>query len=117
RFIAFEPTHPYRIVARSGMFCLGYPSAADVDGLGKNATTTTGNYQNPLATTKMNPLNFAGVQHDCPRIHFVMGMVDKVGDDADSVLLSYGVSDCMSRIVEIRKADINAMLWPSSTEG
>jgi hypothetical protein len=112
RWIAFEPTHPYKIVARSGMFCLGYPD--EMDGLVNVTDSNSSLYQNPLATTQMIPLRFAGVSHSCPRIHFVMGMVEKV-DDKDSVLISYGVSDCLSRIVEIRKDDIHAVLWPTTT--
>ncbi|KAL3911420.1 MAG: hypothetical protein SGILL_007288 [Bacillariaceae sp.] len=127
RWIAFSPEHPYRIVARSGMFCLGYPS--DIDGLVKNITNdnvASGSYQYPLATTEMNPLSFGGVPHNCPRIHFVMGLIDKIVDDendhgntthSDSVLISYGVSDCLSRIVEVSKADIHAMLWPNVRDG
>ena len=120
RFIAIEPTFPYRIVARSGLFCLGYSEESDSG--------------HPLWSERFDPLTMGGVSFDCPRITFVTGMVDKVvvvveeeeeeeeetterrepraadddDDDLDSmlvalrrnnskVILSYGVSACISR--------------------
>jgi hypothetical protein len=61
-----------------------------------------------------------GVRFDCPKIHFVLSIVDKVTDDAnddddddEAVIVSYGVSDCVSRFVELSKREIATMLWPS----
>ncbi|KAL3905468.1 MAG: hypothetical protein SGARI_004444 [Bacillariaceae sp.] len=70
RFIAFEPEAPYNIVARSGMFCFGYPEQDEEDDDDSLAN-------NPLRNVKMQPLRFGNETFDCPRIHFVMGMVDK----------------------------------------
>jgi hypothetical protein len=100
RFIAMEPHAPYSIIARSGMFCLGYPK-------GKEEDST---HRNPLVGVKMQQLEFAGDQYECPRIHFVTGLVDKL-DEPDKVLMSYGVSDCMSRTVEVEKSEIARLLW------
>ena len=110
RFIAFLPREPYTIVARSGMFCLGYPSR------GMDDHTTA----NPLEFVKMNTLKFANETYECPRIHFPMGMVDtppefntRRGEEEDNdgtVIVSYGVSDCLARFVEIPKAEIIRML-------
>jgi hypothetical protein len=47
---------------------------------------------------------------NCPRIHFISGIAEKVGDDS-KVILAYGVSDCLSRFVEVDKSDIAKMLW------
>ena len=170
RFIAFLPKEPYTIVARSGMFCLGYPSTElddDNDDNNDNLDDVTtsnnnnnkkknndNNKKNPLKFVKMEPLQFANETYNCPKIHFVTGMVDKVkvveiksrtvknsqqkkgnddydsiignnnennvvdngkgngdGDDEeDAVLISYGVNDCLSRIVEIKKSEIVRML-------
>jgi hypothetical protein len=64
--------------------------------------------------------------YNCPRIHFVTGMIDKVEVDKvnnvnnnannnnnndGSVILSYGVSDCLSRFIEIKKSEIIRMLF------
>lgn len=107
RFIAFLPEPPYTIVARSGIFCLGYPSP-DLDGQGNPS-----NHDGPLTFVKFGKMKFANETYRCPRIHFVMGMVDKVkqaDSEPDSVILSYGVGDCLSRFVEIRKSEIVRML-------
>jgi hypothetical protein len=120
RWIAFQPQSPYRIVARSGMFCLGYPTELDQLTTTVDASLTYNNnsrpravsYQNPLSMVHLDPLSFAGkLYNNCPRIHFVMGMVAKVNDPS-KVLVSYGVSDCLSRIIEISKKEIQSMLWP-----
>jgi hypothetical protein len=102
RFYAFETEAPYRIVARSGMFCLGYVDAEVEKGLQQSTS--------PLISVKMDRMHFAGEFFDCPRLHFVTGMVDKVGDDS-RVILSYGVNDCFSRFVEIEKSEIARLLW------
>jgi hypothetical protein len=98
RFFAFERYPPYRIVARSGMFCFGYTQESEESG------------NHPLWNSSSAPLMFSGESFDCPRIHFVMGIVDKFGDDS-KVIISYGVSDCLSRFAEVDKADIVKMLW------
>ena len=59
----------------------------------------------------------------CPRIHFIMSMIEKhdavenqVGttinknEEEAAVIISYGISDCYSRIVEVKKKDIVRML-------
>jgi len=110
RFVAFLPKEPYTIVAKSGMFCLGYPSRK-LDG-------TTTKSENPLEFVQMNRLSFATKFYECPRIHFVTGMVDAPVNTAnnktesDSVIIAYGVSDCLSRFVEIPKSEIIRMLTP-----
>lgn len=120
RWIAFEPQAPYRIVARSGMFCLGYPTTREllVDTEGRsltNATTpTSSSFFHPLANDPLIPLTFAGETFKCPRIHFIMGLVEKVGDPS-SALLSYGVSDCLSRVIEVAKDEIQTVIWPDPT--
>jgi hypothetical protein len=98
RFFAFEQYPPYHIVARSGMFCFGYTQEREESG------------NHPLWNSSSHPLIFATESFECPRIHFVMGIVDKVGDDS-KVIISYGVSDCLSRFAEVDKADIVKMLW------
>ena len=111
RFIAFLPHPPYTIVARSGSFCLGYPQhGLDDDEFQMTANET--NHHPPLLFSEMQPMTFGNVTLHCPRIHFVTGMTD-VGNSKQrggSVLISYGVSDCLSRVVEIPKSEIVRML-------
>lgn len=118
RFIAIEPTPPYRIVARTGIFCLGYSEERESG--------------HPLWSERNDRMTMGGNTFDCPRISFVTGMVDKVvvedkereqGEemgDGDmllrlhhsKIILSYGVSDCLSRFVEMSKLDIVQRLFP-----
>ncbi len=120
RFIAVLNREPYTIVAKSGAFCLGYPSHDDTNTATATATATA----NPLQWVPMMPLHFANETMNCPRIHFVTGMVDAVrtgktalqeNSGEESVIVSYGVSDCLSWFVEIPKSEIMRMLKPSSS--
>jgi hypothetical protein len=155
RFIAFLPEYPYTIIYKSGMFCLGYPATDNMDNKenqnkqnDNDNDNDNGSNQNPLTYMKMIPLEF-GINnntntninetetetetestyyynYNCPRIHFVTGMIDKVEVDKvnnvnnnannnnnndGSVILSYGVSDCLSRFIEIKKSEIIRMLF------
>ena len=112
KFVAFLSKEPYTIVAKSGMFCLGYPNRS-VDGKTKS--------ENPLEFLQMNRLRFANETYECPRIHFVTGMVDapppknaSENDESGSVIIAYGVSDCLSRFIEVPKSDIIRMLTPGA---
>ena len=40
--------------------------------------------------------------YDCPRIHFVTGITEKIDDD-EMVIISYGVNDCYPRMIEVPK--------------
>ncbi|OEU12050.1 hypothetical protein FRACYDRAFT_244220 [Fragilariopsis cylindrus CCMP1102] len=143
RFIAFLPEDPYTILYKSNMFCLPYPTIRRDDEEGGDKTNdNNGSNLNPLTYMKMIPLEFGSMNEtgtaysNCPRIHFVTGMIDKIdhskdtdnnGEDEDnnnndntnnndfnnndgSVILSYGVSDCLSRFIEIKKSEIIRML-------
>lgn len=104
RWYAFEPTPPYRVVALSGIFCFGGARSAEYD-------------SNPLAHVDWQKTIRVGSDiSSCPRIQFVMSMIEK-GTDSSRVLISYGVNDCYSRILEIGKSEINRMLFnPSDME-
>jgi hypothetical protein len=101
RFFAMEASPPYTIVARTGAFCFGYPRTEEIQGF-----TTL--WHDRVDTMFMSEDTF-----DCPRIHFVMSMIDNVADDSQ-VVISYGVSDCNSRFITVNKVDIQAMLWPAA---
>ena len=53
---------------------------------------------------------FGGLELKCPRLYFVGSMIEKVGD-RNKVIISYGVTDCLSRFLVVDKADIAKMLW------
>ena len=114
RFFAFEPHYPYNIVARSGMFCFGYPTNEHDGGIDSTNDGRGDTY--PSGTYKMAPLQFANITHNCPKIHFVTGIIDKVSiagaeDSTKRVIISYGISDCLSRFIEVDKTEIAKLLW------
>jgi hypothetical protein len=84
RFYAFEPFPPFRIVSQSGYFCLGFAT----DGSPLNEAT------------RWRHLVLGEHFEDCPRIHFVSGMAIKV-DDPSSLVVAYGINDCVSAVTEI----------------
>jgi hypothetical protein len=47
---------------------------------------------------------------DCPKVHFVSGMVEKF-DDPSQIILAYGINDCAPRMVQVAKSDIVSMLF------
>lgn len=89
----------HTVVARTGKFCLGFPDTREVE------------HQNPYGRFSIDHKLRLGYNYfDCPKIHFVSGLVDT--PDGDHVILSYGVADCSPRMVKVRKADILRMLFP-----
>ena len=96
-FYVMEPTAPYRVIARTGRFCFGFSSPEELE-------------SNPFALSNTEKLQI-GQTYNCPRIHFVSGMVEKAGD-ASRVIVAYGINDCVPRMVEISKKDISEMLFP-----
>jgi hypothetical protein len=96
-FYAFEQTPPYRVVARSGAFCLGFPSEEENEQ----------NYYFQLIRSR--PL-FMKVEENCPQITFISGMTEKAGDDS-KVIVGYGINDCIPRFVEIDKSEIARLLF------
>jgi hypothetical protein len=99
---AFEPTPPYRIVARSGAFCMGFSSKEE----------EKENYYSKL--TRGRPL-VMGEKENCPFITFVSGMTEKAGDSS-KLILSYGINDCVPRFVEVDKSEIVRLLF-NPTDG
>jgi hypothetical protein len=95
---AFEPKPPYRIVAQSGLFCLGFPPGDDDQNMAL------------VRMTSWRKLVLGGRQYDCPRIHFVSGITLTAGDP-NSVIVAYGINDCLSRFVEFRLSDLQELLF------
>lgn len=98
RFYAVESVSPYRVVAQTGRFCFGFPGETEGD--------------NPYGRLTNLTKIFVGEQLDCPRIHFVSGMIEKA-DDPSQLLIGYGVNDCAPRIVQVDKDYVMMLLFPT----
>lgn len=105
RLYAFSIEEPYDIIARSGLFCFGFPDLKK-DAIGRSVGV--GNEYNKL--TKVKKLELIGKTYNCPNIHFVDSIIDKAGDDS-RVVVSLGVNDCVPRFVELSKRDIITHLF------
>jgi hypothetical protein len=88
RLYAFSSVEPYELIARSGLFCFGFPDEYDA----KSHGTGVGNKYNVLTQGKMLELN--GKTYKCPNIHFVDSIIEKA-DDQSKLVVSYGVNDCV----------------------
>jgi len=88
RFLAYNPSPPFDIVASSGWFCLGF---ADVEE--KGGSTQAGR-------NTQYRLNLFNDTYDCPAIHFITGFSEVVGDSSKAIL-SYGVNDCHPRMMVV----------------
>ena len=100
-FYAFEPTAPYSVLYKSGYFCFGH------------ADEESANPYTSMSAKIIFWLN--GVSFNCPKIHFVSSVTPKVDDDR-KVIVSYGINDCLSRMVEIDKSDIAHLLIHGPTD-
>mmetsp|Transcript_27448 Transcript_27448/g.56209 ORF Transcript_27448/g.56209 Transcript_27448/m.56209 type:complete len:447 (-) Transcript_27448:68-1408(-) len=104
---AFSSHHPYQYIARSGLFCFGFTN--------NQTDSTSYSVANAYSElTKVQRVEFHGVSYDCPRIHFVSGITEKVGDET-RVIVAYGVNDCVSRFVEILKRDLMIHLFSNAS--
>jgi hypothetical protein len=105
RWYAFESEEPYKTVAVSGYFCLSSNPGNSIH----SATTTNINPLTPHAVSKAN-LTLGSYEFDCPVIHFVTGMTEKM-DDPSKLIITYGVADCVSWFAEVDKAEIVHLLF------
>ncbi|KAL3803362.1 hypothetical protein HJC23_009326 [Cyclotella cryptica] len=104
RLYAFETTPPFNIVARSGFFCLGFAAHGDADDEARQSDNEqVRGSANDYRLTIMNEV------YDCPRIHFVTGITEKIDDD-EMVIISYGVNDCYPRMIEVPKEFLVSLL-------
>ena len=124
RVYAFEPTPPFNIVARSGYFCLGFalkkqqqqhhtqqkPYVHDNDEANESDNEQVWGAANEYKLT-INDIIF----ENCPAIHFVTGIAEKLGDEEHTAIISYGVNDCYPRMVEVSKKFLVSLLRPLSS--
>lgn len=108
-FYAFEAEPPFKIISKSGRFCLGWPKEGD-DGFENQVFAYA---RENMIKRKPNfvDLELQGVKFSCPRIHFPSGIVEKVGDP-DTIIISYGVNDCLPRSMQVPKKEIMDLLFP-----
>ena len=79
--------------AVSGYFCLGYGSDEEEQ-------------INPyLAMARKIKLNMNNEDFDCPMIHYVSSVTEKAGDES-KMIVSYGINDCVPRMVEMDKHEV-----------
>ena len=106
RLYAFSTSEPYELLARSGLFCLGFSDTTDVAAI----IGAAGNYDN---LTKKKQLELNGHTYNCPNIHFVDSLISKTRDDSRAII-SYGVNDCLPRFIEVSKQDLVRHLFLES---
>jgi hypothetical protein len=99
---AFDSQPPFALVAQSGYFCLPFSSNQPSD------TTTMANL------TRWRVLKFGDELEytSCPRIHFVSGITFSA-TDPDTIIIAYGINDCLSRFIQVRLGDILDLLFNS----
>ena len=102
RLYAFAPDPPFRIIARSGLFCLGF-----------------GPLSHPLVdATRWRTLVLGGSFQDCPRIHFVSGLTviqdnpsSSSSASSASLLIAYGINDCVSAMARVSLKHVQQLLF------
>jgi hypothetical protein len=100
RLYAFEPKPPFRIVARSGSFCMGFPESSEETN------------ENPYIKYVRSKPMIVGEELECPSITFVSGICEAI-DDPSVAPISYGMNDCAPRIVKVPKSELIRLLFPS----
>jgi len=105
RLYAFSSSEPYELIARSALFCFGFTQDTDVKG-----NLPTGNLYSLLTYNRTKYLELKGTTYECPHIHFVSGMTEKV-DDPSRIIVAYGVNDCVPRFVEVLKRHVMMHLF------
>ena len=121
RVYAFEPIPPFNIVARSGLFCLGF--ALSPEGIKSKVSdemifshldeeARQSDNEQVHGAANDHKLKINGKTFDCPRIHFITGIAEKMGDN-EKVIISYGVNDCYPRMIEVSKSFLVSLLKPS----
>jgi hypothetical protein len=86
-FYAIEAEAPYQLVAQTGRFCLG--TARPIEYWQEGINHNVNPYYNISASNKKLWLM---QEYDCPVIHYVSGMVEKV-DDPSKIIIAYGVNN------------------------
>jgi len=100
RLYAVSTVEPYKVLARSGLFCFDFPNEKET---ARISFSSVGNEYTKL--TQQKKLELYGKTYNCPNIHFIDSIIDKATDDT-RVVVSLGVNDCVPLFVEMSKRDI-----------
>ena len=95
---AFEISPSFRIVAKTGLFCLPWGRLEE----------GRGNFQVGL---NLGGRHSILESFDCPSTSFVSGISEHAAD-ASLAILSYGINDCYPRIAVVEKTELMALLFP-----
>jgi hypothetical protein len=99
RLYAFETIPPYRLVALSGQFCLGFA-------LGEEERKE--NYNN--VWIEQRPYRLNRTNHACPKITFISALSESV-DNPSQAIIGYGMNDCAVRIAKVDKGHLVRLLF------
>ena len=106
RFVAYDASYPFDVVARSGWFCLDFANDA-TEGYTNN---NNNKHKSTLAGKNTNVrLELFGETYDCPKIHFASALSEVVGNRSRAIL-GYGVNDCHPRMFFVEKDEIAKLL-------
>lgn len=100
RLYAFEPSPPFNILSKTGLFCLGYGTSGE----------SRGNIQVGV-NEKLLQINKNGKTYQCPAISFVTSLSEHA-TNSSLAIISYGINDCYPRMVLVEKAELTRMLFP-----
>ena len=95
---AFEPESPYRPVARSGLFCFPF-TKEDKESENRH-----------FSLVPNRKLFLRDETFECPEITFVSGFIEKANDESKAII-SYGVNDCLPKMVVVDKSEIERLLF------
>ena len=110
RVYAFEPIPPFDIVARSGFFCLGFELGLQSNSGYQEKSEDMTNKQVIGAANDYRLKIIGEVFDKCPSIHFVTGIADKLDEEEETAIISYGVNDCYPRMIEVPKKVLVSLL-------
>jgi hypothetical protein len=122
RFIAYDIHYPFRILAISGWFCLGFGTTTgssntddiDIDNDTDNQHQHQEQQKSTLAGHNMDiRLNLFNETYNCPIIHFISGFSEVVGNTSRAII-GYGINDCHPRMFIIEKTEIIKLLIPTT---
>ena len=102
----------------SGFFCLGFAlTPGNIKSKVKDTSISThlddeanqSDNEQVYGSANDSKLRINGMTFECPRIHFITGIAEKLGDE-EKVIISYGVNDCYPRMIEVSKSFLVSLL-------
>jgi hypothetical protein len=78
-------------------------------GQGHGEEATQSDNEQVWGSSNEYKLTIHNEEFECPRIHFVTGITEKLGHD-ETAIISYGVNDCYPRMIEVPKKVLVSLL-------